>query len=432
MKKYKQPIIIAIILLIIISFVYLILNPKQEEKIAEVLPNVRVMEIATSSNQEQMKFVGFIQPKQTYQGTFSTVGTINEVAVVNGQIVKKGTLLATIEDENAQTNLNNAQQSYNSALSNQKQAKSLMDAEATNLQSEKDNYQARIDQAQNDIEKLEVQKTEALEELEKAKEEFGETSLEAIEAEAKVNQLTVQIEANKELLNDLNSEQPASISIAQSRYEAAVSAYEASTNQTVIAQNGVKAAQQQIEQTKLLSQIDGTVVAVLQQEGDLATPIMPSVVVASNEKVAVFGLSQSNVNLVVENMVAQVISETDEFEGFVSDVSFLPDETSRTYEAKVDVGFKEDLNIGETVEIIVELQETEGIWIDLNLLKNDGQDYVYVIQANRINKRIVERLSMQKNLGLVKNLQKGDLVVVEGYRNLKVGDEVNVVGEIND
>ncbi len=431
MKKYRQAIVMGILALSILFFIVLN-NTSKEEEISEILPNVKIMEISTSVNQEQSEFVGFIQPKETYQGTFSISGIITNVFVVSGQHVKRGTVLMSVSDKDAQKHLVNAQQGYNDALINQEQAELLMNGEAMNVQREININQNRIEQTKKDVQLLEKQLQSAIAELENVTAKFGETSSQAIAAEEDVTQLSLQVESTKGALSYQESEELESISIANYRLESAISNYEASTIKAFIALNNVNLAQQQVEQTKLVSQIDGYVTMIFQEEKDLATPLMPSVVVASHEKVAVITLSQSNVNRISVKSVAQIITESVELEGLVSEISYIPDKTSRTYEANVDVGLKEELTIGEEVQVIVELEETVGTWIDISLLKNDGQDYVYVISANKINKRMVERLDLRNNLVLVNNLDKGDLIVVEGYRNLRVGDKVNVVGESDE
>ena len=426
MKNKKTIASISVIVLALILAV-IFLNQEDDDKVIESLVNVRVLEIETSTNQEQMKFVGFIQPNDLFEATFSTVGTIKNIHVSVNQQVKKDDVLATIDDESAQANLKNAQESYSVSLANQRQAKALMDAEAANVQNEKDTIAKQREQASNQVNDLTAQVEQAKKTLEEVSQDAEADSQEVLEAETNLLALEIQLESATTLLNDLNSEDPASISIAQSRYDAALAAYQASTTQTTIAQNNVVAAQQQVDQARLLSQIEGTVVAVVQSEGELATPLIPTVVVASNEKVAVFGLSQSNVNRVLKDMIATIESDEETFEGFVSDVSLLPDEVSRTYEAKVNVGIKDTLNIGETVSVIINLQETEGIWIDLSILKNDGEDYVFVVEDNRVSKKVVERLAMQNNLVLVSNLEKNDRVIIEGYQRVKVGDKVNII-----
>lgn len=428
--KNKKAIASISVLVLALIFIVVLFNQENEEEVIESVVNVRVLEIDTSTNQEQIKFVGFIQPNELFEATFSSVGTIKNIHVSVNQQVKKNDVLATIDDESAQTNLKNAQESYSVALANQRQAKALMDAEAANVQNEKDTIAKQREQASNQVNDLTAQVEQAKKTLEEVSQDAEADSQEVLEAETNLLALEIQLESATTLLNDLNSEDPASISIAQSRYDAALAAYQASTTQTTIAQNNVVAAQQQVDQTRLLSQIEGTVVAIVQSEGELATPLVPTVVVASNEKVAVFGLSQSNVNRVLKDMIATIESDEETFEGFVSDVSLLPDEVSRTYEAKVNVGIKDTLNIGETVSVIINLQETEGIWIDLSILKNDGEDYVFIVEDNRVSKKVVERLAMQNNLVLVSNLEKNDRVIIEGYQRVKVGDKVNIIEDI--
>ncbi len=428
-KKYLK---YGWVVIVIAIFVW-VLWPQEEEIIEPILPNVRVMEVKTSSNQEEMKFIGFIQPKDTYEATFNTLGTIENIYVSLGQRVKVGTVLASIDDQNARINVDNANQQYDVALSNQKQARALMDAEASNLVSERRMQQQRIDQAKQELETRQSAYKEASTAYDDAVLDYGETSTEAIEAATILTQKEIERDAAQLAYDNATSDDPATIAIAQSRYEASVAAYESATTQAIIAQNNVQAAQNQLQETKLISGIDGKVVVIVQSVGELATPLVPTVVIASNEMVAVFGLSQSSINLINTSMSATVTTSSQTIEGAIIDISFIPDQTSRTYEAKVNLGFVEDLNIGETAQVVVELGETDGVWLDLSLLFNDGEDFVYVVVDDRIVKRVVQRISIQNQLVLVHHLKEGDLVVIEGGQSLKVGTKVNVLREnIND
>jgi multidrug efflux pump subunit AcrA (membrane-fusion protein) len=422
---------IVVIVVVIVGLVFLLI-PKEQPKVEPIIPNVKVMEVLTSSNQEQMKFVGFIQPKETFQGTFGTIGTIDQVNVTPGQQVKKGALLMSVDDESARISLTNAQESYGAALSNQKQAKSLMDAEAKNLMNENKMRDDQIVAAQAEIVTLDQFIVDKQAEIDALEADETDQSEAIITAQAELVSFQTQKETAKGALANLQSESPASIDIATSRYEAAVAAHDAAKAQTSIANNNVQQAQDMVDETRLISAIDGTVVAVVQSVGELATPLIPSVVVASYDKVAVFGLSQTNVNLVEVDMIAKITAQGKELEGTVSDISLVPDTTSRTYEAKISVGTQEELNIGETVQIVIDIKKTEGIWLNINLLLNNGQDYVYVVTDGRINKRIVEKIGMQNDMVLLKNLQAGDQVVIEGFKSLKIGDKVTILGENNE
>lgn len=429
MKKKMIKGLIAVVLLA--ASIYLLI-PKKKPKVEPIIPSVKVMEVLRSSNQEQMKFIGFIQPKETFQGTFATIGKITQVNVSSGQKVKKGQVLMSVDDETARSGLKNAQESYDVALSDQKQAQNLMDAEAKNVSNEKKLLNEQITKAKNEVTRLDQAIVDKQAEITKLEADEANQTQAIIDARAQLASLQTQRTAAQTALDNLESESPATLEIATSRYNASVAAHDASKARTSIALNNVKTAQDALDETQLISQIDGTVIMVVQNVGDLATPIIPSVVVASYDKVAVFGLSQSNVNLVDVGMEAEITAQNKELKGKVSEISLVPDTTSRTYEAKVDVGVQEDLNLGETVQIVIDIKETEGIWLNIDLLLNNGQDYVYVVSGGRINKRIVEKLGMQNDMVLVKNLQAGDLVVVEGFKTLKIGDKVNILREDNE
>ena len=68
--------------------------------------------------------------------------------------------------------------------------------------------------------------------------------------------------------------------------------------------------------------------------------------------------------------------------------------------------------------------------MNLSTILNDGEDYVYIIQNNRVTKRKITILSINNNQVLVSGLNVNDQLVIEGGRFLSVGSEVNITETI--
>jgi hypothetical protein len=88
------------------------------------------------------------------------------------------------------------------------------------------------------------------------------------------------------------------------------------------------------------------------------------------------------------------------------------------------------LNIGETASVAIDVGLREGVWLNLSTILNDGEDYVYIIQNNRVAKRKITILSINNNQVLVSGLNVNDQLVIEGGRFLSVGSEVNITETI--
>lgn len=431
MKKYRNWFITAAILgtLIVVALT----GGKPEPVIEAKVVQVRVLEIESTINEEYAKYIGIIQPLDIHQATFGAIGTIETIHVKEGQQVKKGDLLATLNAESAQISLRNAQEGLRAAKSQRDEAAAQMRAQELDYLAKKAASDQLLAEAEADVLAKKALMEAAQVEYNRAVEEHGQESEEAGTAYAEY--LAKRVEYEVALVTyegSLESGEPIEVQMAYARYQAAKSAHEAATIQFNIAVNNLELAQGNLEQTRLVAAMAGVVVKVVSNPGDLATPLAPVVVVASTEVTAVIGLSQRAVNAIQPGMKATVIVNQREFQGRVLEVALLPDATSRTYQAKVAIEAGEGLNLGETAAVQIETGPREGIWLSLSTIMNDGEDFVYVVTAGRIARRIVTLGSIANQQVLVQGLKPGDWVVVEGGRRLRPGIEVEILEVVKD
>lgn len=76
----------------------------QREKRVETSPEskaikIKVMQISASSGNGDLRYSGSIEPSQTIPLSFQNVGTVKDIYVEEGDFVKKGTLLASIDNK---------------------------------------------------------------------------------------------------------------------------------------------------------------------------------------------------------------------------------------------------------------------------------------------------------------------------------------------
>jgi RND family efflux transporter MFP subunit len=86
-------------------------TPEREEKIIPV----KVMDIARSTAQAERNYVGTVEESTAISLSFSSVGTVEQVFVSEGQPVRKGQTLATLNSATAQNSLATAQASLQQA-----------------------------------------------------------------------------------------------------------------------------------------------------------------------------------------------------------------------------------------------------------------------------------------------------------------------------
>lgn len=204
---------------------------------------------------------------------------------------------------------------------------------------------------------------------------------------------------------------------------------EASYNQAKI---GLESKKLQLNDAALTSDMDGYVVDVLNQEGEIIAAGYPVVVVRAGTQEVTVGLSQSDVSKIKVGTVAHVTLDGQETQGQVTRIDAVPDSQSRTYNTVITLSkpFPEDrYYLGATAQVEFELGGVKGIWVPLASVLNDGEDYVFVIEAGRAVKKNLKLLDVQSFNVRVEGLAPGDQLVTTGMKALKEGTKVQVQSE---
>ena len=126
-KKVWAVIIIAILILAIVWIVVARKQKQKEEQVSEKVYQVKVMEAGETGSDVTLSYTGLVQPEETIQCTFETVGTIASVEVEQGQEVTEGQVLCTLDAKDAQDQLESANRSLNYAEKTRKNAQESYD-----------------------------------------------------------------------------------------------------------------------------------------------------------------------------------------------------------------------------------------------------------------------------------------------------------------
>lgn len=428
MRKNKwQTIVIILVVLTGIGISILFSAQEEPPVIDEKVTQVNVLRISETANDEFAKYIGVIQPKSLQQATFATIGTIERVYVTEGQDVKKGTLLASIDSQQAQIQVRNAQENLKAADSARKQAAANMKAEEQDYLNKKETADQELEELKQDYLAKQVIADQAYEQYQSDLAEFGEGSVQA--NASFVDYTSKNAEANAaraEYDASVANGTPVEVEIAYSRYQAAKASYDAANSQYTIAQNNLTYANNNLESTRLYASMDGFIVKVVSSSGELATPLAPVVVVSSYQMSAVIGISQTMINTIKTGQTAEITVNQVSYFGKVYEIAKIPDATSRTYQAYVSINDYTQVNIGETAGVSIDLGERTGIWLMLNTIQNDGEDFVYIVVDDRIVKRKVSLTTINNQMVLTTGLSAGDLVVIEGGRLVRPGVKVKI------
>ena len=276
MKRNKW-ILLALILGLLAYFVFLRPQAPQTEVVEAKKISVKVMTINTRTNQETMNFVGIIQPKDLNQATFTSVGTIEEIYVKEGETVTRNQALAKINSEQAEISRDNANESLRMAKAQQTEAEAdlrVAEAEYNSVIKDRAAQDVVIEEKRVFAENKRAEADQAQIDYDQAVLDHGEDSAEAAAALSlltRSNAEAAQAEADHRLERDM--EFSSEIEIAQARKDAANANLEAAKVQVTISQNNVEAANETIESNILRSSINGTVVKLVSKIGDIGSPL---------------------------------------------------------------------------------------------------------------------------------------------------------------
>jgi len=474
MKKY----VILTALLVVLTGC----SPKEVVEIEEKVYPVEVAEIKMTEKTEKVKYVGILQPEQMINKTFENVIEVEKIFVDEGDEIKKGDLLAKQNTDDLEASKEQLSEEIKRYEAEEEAAYQQMLVKKYELQSTKDDTQANLDN-------LEKEKDDAKDQMDNDKVALDQAQVEYDQAEANYQaSVTVHNEASAlvdatdpadpnyaNYVSDRNSKQvdmetnetirdekqaalvsaqtrynssrssyelaqtrydsasegnSLDTSVAEAEYRAAEANYQASKSQTAVARSSYNSVDERINNSYLYSDIDGYVLTIVAKEGEVSNPLVPAMVIGSSETVATIGISQNNVRRIEQGMKAIVKVNDLEFDGEVLSIAKIPDRSSRTYET--DIAFPESLfnfYIGESCVIEIIVGDKKGIWIPINIIQNDGIDYVYVVKDKRVVKRIVIPSDIDNDYVRVEGLTEGDIIITNGMKQLKPGYLVDVVGE---
>jgi len=427
MKAFNIKIGVGLIGVVLLGVLIVPLFENKEEPFVERVVSVETMVIAESAFLEVYRSVAIITPKQITQSSFQSVGTITEIAVKEGDRVVINQILARIDDEQAKLQVQNAQQALSTSQFN------LQEAQA-NEQTQKRLLDEAIANEQSNLETLRTNQNNAAQNRDE-KQATYESNRDTLGADdpttqaslLQANQAELEYQAARaEYQAAIDQGETTNVSVARSRHNAAIANVNANRSQVAIAENNVQQAENNLENTILRATVNGTVVRVVGNVNDIATPIAPVVVIASDEMKAVFGVPFQWLPVLFSGQDLSVFNTTNRVGAKISTIAQLPDQSSRTYEVSVNLA-KDSFPIGASVSVEIPLNEVAGVWIPLASILNDGQPYVFVVENDRAIKRRITLIGFNNTDVRVEGLDENDQVVINGLKSLRSGTPVRVV-----
>lgn len=244
----------------------------------EVATTGRTVAVQTGTVSETVTATGTVQTSGTVQLSFATGGTIDRIKVDQGQKVKAGKVLATLDDTAAQQALTNAESSLVQARNSEKQgavsvtqaqtsvaqSATSVDNARTNARLNKRSYQQAIDTAQANLASAKSKWSDScLDPAGTCPDSDAWAQLRAAEADVTSAKTAydqaVQNASNDETTNNLKvSQAQTSVTLATGKQTTDCAVYGASSNQCSTANDSLINAQQQLTMAQNSQKIAAT------------------------------------------------------------------------------------------------------------------------------------------------------------------------------
>ncbi|WP_168198362.1 efflux RND transporter periplasmic adaptor subunit [Crassaminicella thermophila] len=385
----RKVIILFVLILCIQSFLSGCSFKKDREVMAQSLKPVVVQEIKAESYSDQIVLSGNIKPSKTIKLAYKIPGGIIEnIFVEEGDLVKENDILMQLDTYDYILQLQAAEAKWKSSKlkmesqipSKINQAKAYLDLVSKNYERMKNLYeQGAISTAKMD-------------EVETKYIEATNTYQEALDAEAYTKIELEQAKAARD------------------------------------------SAKSNLNDTKLLSPIDGIVLKKLAEVGETAAQGYPVIVLGQLDQVEIeVGVSDSSINKIKKGQkaIVYVYGIDKEVEGIVSEVSPLADAETRTFPVKVRIENKEHiLKPGMVGKVTIPLSEKKAVFIPVDAIINMPEGavvFVYLQEEGIVRKqKITPGEIIGDKLEVKEGLKVGDKIVIEGQFKLKDKDKINV------
>ncbi|ABR47541.1 efflux transporter, RND family, MFP subunit [Alkaliphilus metalliredigens QYMF] len=365
--------------------------------------NVRIVEAETRKYPVTLEYMGIMDTEDTRSSAFKTGGKIEEIYVKTGQQINKGDKLIRLNEEDLRSTVNVAKAQYEIAETQYNMAM-------------KGATEEEINQAKISVEMAERN-------LENTKELYGKYQ-ELLEAGAvspqQLQEIKLKLDLEEKQLNSakeaynriLKGARDDELQILKSQIDIAYAAYQQS--------------QDLLEDSILRSDIDGVILQIQVKEGDYISQEMPVIIIKGEETTVMVGVSNEDISKIALGMDVIVRHQNNEVKGIVETVSSNPKSQSSLYEVKVDLE-PNTIPIGSLVSIDFILGEAEGVFLPMNILLNEGVDFVYIVQDERaVMQEVLLGEVFGNEIKVLEGINPGDKVIVEGMRSVKNNDKVEI------
>ncbi|MCT4583519.1 MAG: efflux RND transporter periplasmic adaptor subunit [Peptostreptococcaceae bacterium] len=339
----------------------------QEEKEVKGKP-VKVEEAKLVEKSLELKYKGTVVPKDQIKYGFKSTGKLKSLNVKAGDKVKKGQVLASLDSIDLNLQLSKANSALNASNADINKAKIALDYDENQY---------------NNMKKL-----------------YDDGGI----SKDQLDQVKLKYEASKNSYNQANE------------------AYD-------ISKTNYNLQKRLVDDSYIIAKTDGVILSTVFEEGELVPQGNPVVVLRNNSKIIQVGLSESDIDKVNMNTNAIIEYDDTKIKGKVVELNDVPDMQTRTYLVKIE-SENQDIRIGKILDVKLEVGKEDGVWIPIDSVLSQGEQFVYVVEEDRAFKRVVTIDDIKEFDVKVKGLNEGERFVTLGMKKLNDGAKIQIIEEI--
>ncbi len=354
----------------------------------EATKNVSTYEVTHGNLENTLEFSGEVVCTNMYSVMSETGGTVSECYVSEGSRVEQGDALFELDAASVQAKLDEARLRY----------EALQDASAQTVMAQQDAYTSSVQQQKAAV-ALALSQTTGYD-LESFNEALGsETGEQAAAAAATIS----------EKLSDLQNMQ------GMSEYAGLDS-----DTQLKLAKLAVEQLEAAVEDMSFRSRIEGTVLAVNINDGEVLAPGIPAMVIADTGSIAINGyVYEKDVGGLTDDMDVKIITEVGSYTGKLTGIgkaaadigAAAAFDTMTKVEITPGGGFRK--MPGAVVDLKIVLSEKRNVlMIPLDCLTKDG--CVFVVGKEGVLEKRAVRTGFEDmfNTEVLEGLYEGDKIVL--------------------
>ncbi|MDK2810637.1 MAG: HlyD family secretion protein [Petroclostridium sp.] len=371
--------------------------------------SVSVSKAVRMDIESTVKLNGKVTPNIEVNVIPKVAGKVKKIYIKEGQMVKQGDILFTIEDTDYRLQTEQAAAALNSArVALQKAKGGAVEQQIAQLRSSLALAETNYSDAKNNYQRI------------KQLFESGGASKQALEnAETALKNAQEQYQTAKNNLElTLNKINPENIAAAEAGLKQSQAAYEIAKNQ--------------LDNTIVTSPITGIVSSKNIEEGEMAGTAAPVMTVVDLSTVMVeIQVPENTINKIkLGDKVAVKIGSAgiDSIEGTIESISYTADSNTRNYPVKIRISNEKNLlKGGMFAEVLIPVAKADqALAVPLSaVLDEDRQKMIYVAVDGKAQKKEIKTgLADDKFIQVLQGISENEEIIVKGQDFVQDGTKI--------